>query len=251
MELVRATDRPVALEWPRWLRQTWEVADRLGESVALTSVTFVVFYLGLYVVLPALTARGVPWFVGFAAVNFAWNAALVAAALAARRVAAVGMLDQAPLHGLARWAAVAAVLMAAILWMVAVAPVTAVLVDLRPAALSGLSSAAGWGVSAPVGAALWVAVLGANVAAEETWWRWFILRRQVLTFGRRAWLANGLCWGLGHLVVFPWAVFSILPLTLGVPLLTQRSGRLLSGAAAHLAYDGLGILVVIQLFATR
>lgn len=61
-----------------------------------------------------------------------------------------------------------------------------------------------------------------NAMSEELWWRGYILPRQELSYGTRAWVVNGLLWALFHAPVYPWLALAQLPFYLAVPFVTQR-----------------------------
>jgi membrane protease YdiL (CAAX protease family) len=72
-----------------------------------------------------------------------------------------------------------------------------------------------------------------GVIREELWWRGYILPRQELNYGKRAWAVNGVLWALFHVPVFPTAFFANLLLYLTVPFVTQRTKSTWSGMIIH------------------
>ena len=57
---------------------------------------------------------------------------------------------------------------------------------------------------------------------EEFVWRAFMLPRQEVAFGEKAWLVNGVLWLLFH-AAFPWQVLvTLVPITLILPYVVQR-----------------------------
>jgi membrane protease YdiL (CAAX protease family) len=61
-----------------------------------------------------------------------------------------------------------------------------------------------------------------NVGGEELWWRGYVLPRQELTLGANAWFVHGLLWTAFH-VVFYWQLLMILPITLAIAFVSQRT----------------------------
>ena len=49
-----------------------------------------------------------------------------------------------------------------------------------------------------------------NIFGEELWFRGYILSRQELAFGKRAWIVHGIMFGLNH-IWQPWNLLLILP----------------------------------------
>ncbi|MGW8226014.1 MAG: CPBP family intramembrane glutamic endopeptidase, partial [Anaerolineales bacterium] len=60
-----------------------------------------------------------------------------------------------------------------------------------------------------------------NIFGEEFWFRGYILPRQEMAFGKRAWLANGLMFTFNHLWQ-PWIMIAILPVSLLLVYVVQR-----------------------------
>ena len=72
----------------------------------------------------------------------------------------------------------------------------------------------------------WVAVVFVggwllNIFGEEFWFRGYILPRQELAMGPRAWIANGLMFGLNH-IWQPWNLLLIVPSALLAAWVVQR-----------------------------
>lgn len=83
-----------------------------------------------------------------------------------------------------------------------------------------------------------------NIAGEELWWRGYLLPRQEAAFGRHAWLAHGLLWWAFHAFKW-WDLLSILPVTLLISLLAQRTQNTTPAIVVHALFNGLGILPVL------
>jgi membrane protease YdiL (CAAX protease family) len=63
------------------------------------------------------------------------------------------------------------------------------------------------------------------------------------TFGRWAWLVNGLCWAVIFHAFMRWNLLAILPSSLLIPYLCQRTGSIWPGVFLH----GIGNLLVFGL----
>jgi membrane protease YdiL (CAAX protease family) len=90
----------------------------------------------------------------------------------------------------------------------------------------------------PLEGAAWLALLAlggwlANIAGEELFWRGWLLPRQQGLWGRWAWLPHGLGWLLLVHAFMPWAWPSLLPTTLLVPWLSQRTGSIWTAVVVH------------------
>jgi membrane protease YdiL (CAAX protease family) len=87
-----------------------------------------------------------------------------------------------------------------------------------------------------------------NVFGEELWWRGYILPKQELSLGTRAWLANGLLWDLFHWF-FYWNLIPLLPSCLALAWLTQRTKNTWTAIIGHGILNGAGLARVIMLAA--
>lgn len=83
-----------------------------------------------------------------------------------------------------------------------------------------------------------------NIAGEELWWRGYVLPRQELAFGRRAWLVHGLLWWGFHAFKW-WDLVTVLPLTLILSFAAQRTRNNWVPTVAHLLANGLLALLML------
>ena len=86
-----------------------------------------------------------------------------------------------------------------------------------------------------------------NILGEELWWRSYILPRQELSAGTRAWVVNGLLWTLFHSVFYPWTVLSYLPICLTIPFVAQRLKNTRPGMVIHFLLNVFHLLLPITL----
>lgn len=94
--------------------------------------------------------------------------------------------------------------------------------------------------------AVYFVVLFFNIAGEELWWRGFILPRQELTHGRRAWVVHGLLWAAFHFFKW-WGVLSLVPSTLALAFVCQRRKNSTPGFIIHYAVNGLGFVAFVSM----
>lgn len=71
-----------------------------------------------------------------------------------------------------------------------------------------------------------------NILGEELLFRGYILPRQEVTYGKWAWLVQGLMWSGMH-VFWRWNLLSLLPITLAIPFVAQRKKSTSIGIVAH------------------
>ncbi len=100
-----------------------------------------------------------------------------------------------------------------------------------------------WGV-----AILFIVMLFFNIAGEELWWRGYIFPRQEKTHGRWTWLIHGLLWLFWHVVFYPWQIFALLPICLGLPYIAQRRQNTWVAFIIHLQNAIVLILILAMVF---
>lgn len=93
-------------------------------------------------------------------------------------------------------------------------------------------------------AALYFVVLAFNIVGEELWWRGYILPRQELVHGRFTWLVHGLLWWGFHIFKW-WDLIGLLPVTLLLSYVSQRTQNNWPAFIAHYLLNGLGFLFVL------
>jgi membrane protease YdiL (CAAX protease family) len=81
-----------------------------------------------------------------------------------------------------------------------------------------------------------------NVISEEMLWRGYILPRQELQHGKRAWWIHGLQWTCFHWFK-PWDLIALLPGALVYGWLSTRTRSMVPGLVLHIGLNGLGILM--------
>jgi membrane protease YdiL (CAAX protease family) len=111
-----------------------------------------------------------------------------------------------------------------------------------PPFLQGLDLARATG--SPALLATWIVFFFFNILGEELFWRGYILPRQELAFGSRAWMVNGALWGLFH-VSFGWSLVLMLsPLFFIAPWIVQRRRNVWLGVILHGVYNGVPSLLL-------
>lgn len=83
-----------------------------------------------------------------------------------------------------------------------------------------------------------------SIAGEELFWRGYVLPRQELAFGKRAWLIHGLMWWAFHIFKW-WDLLTVLPLALIFSYAAQRTKNNWLPAIAHLLGNSLLILLML------
>lgn len=83
-----------------------------------------------------------------------------------------------------------------------------------------------------------------NIIGEEFWWRGYILPRQELAFGKRAWIIHGFLWAFFHAFKW-WDILPILPLTLILSFIVWRTKNNTIGIILHLLINGIGLIPIL------
>jgi membrane protease YdiL (CAAX protease family) len=90
----------------------------------------------------------------------------------------------------------------------------------------------------------WLPFFALNIVGEELVWRAFMLPRQEVACGGKAWLVNGVLWLLFH-AAFPWQVLvTLVPITLILPYIVQRRRNAWVGVAIHAWFGAAGFLIL-------
>ena len=121
------------------------------------------------------------------------------------------------------------------------------LLDPRANITSGLGNDF-WGV--PLRGNWWVfwvqlIVLFFNIFGEELWWRGYVLPRQELAHGKRAWMVHGILWLLFH-IHQRWNWIGMIPGALLTPFVASRLKNTTPAIIAHWANNGLLLVVIVM-----
>ncbi len=90
--------------------------------------------------------------------------------------------------------------------------------------------------------AIWLVI---NVGCEELLWRGYALPRMELYFGKWAWLINGLMWNVVFHFFMRWSLISLLPVSLLVPYLCQKTRSLWPGVIIHGIGNAMFFAIII------
>lgn len=109
-----------------------------------------------------------------------------------------------------------------------------------PTEFLGIPLAGNWWILVFMSISLLIATLG-----EELWWRGYILPRQELVHGKRTWIAHGLLWNAFHLFA-PSRLITILPGCLALSFVAQKLKNTWPGLIAHGFANGILMLIATQ-----
>ncbi len=91
---------------------------------------------------------------------------------------------------------------------------------------------------------VWIPLNLISMIGEELMWRGYILPRQELTYGRWAWVVNGLLWAFLVHVCMKWHYIGMLPSMLLTPWLAQKMKNTSASAYVHIG----GNVITLFLF---
>jgi membrane protease YdiL (CAAX protease family) len=114
-----------------------------------------------------------------------------------------------------------------------------------PTEFMGISLAGNWWIFIILLGSLVIATLG-----EEFWWRGYILPRQELVYGKPTWIVHGVLWAYFHLFA-PWNFLGILPGCLRLAYVAQRLTNTWVATIAHGLANGLLVLIVVAVGIAR
>lgn len=92
-----------------------------------------------------------------------------------------------------------------------------------------------------VGLGMYYLLIFVNIIGEEFWWRGYLLPRQEGASGKWTWVFHGLLWWLFHSFKW-WGLLPILPATLIISWIVQKTGKTRLGIYLHLVINGLGLI---------
>lgn len=79
----------------------------------------------------------------------------------------------------------------------------------------------------------------------EFWWRGYVLPRQEISFGNRAWIIHGILYALFFLFM-PWEIIRLFPACIAIPFVAQKLKNTWPGIIAQLAADLPVLLGIIS-----
>lgn len=91
---------------------------------------------------------------------------------------------------------------------------------------------------------MYLMLLFFNIVGEEFWWRGYILPRQEIALGRWAWLVHGLLWWGFHAFKW-WDLLPILPVTLLISYVAQRTQNMTPGIISHALFNGVALIPLL------
>ena len=130
--------------------------------------------------------------------------------------------------------------------VIASAAVLALALHLDPSfkpSASFLAQSPGWSLSV---FAAWIPLFVTNILGEELCWRGYVLPRQESTWGRAAWLGNGIPWCLFHWSLGWPILVTLLPITLLLPWIVQRRRNTSVGIIIHGVFNASGFVLAIS-----
>lgn len=83
-----------------------------------------------------------------------------------------------------------------------------------------------------------------NIFGEELLWRGYLLPRMELTWGKNAWIINGIFWCLWHFF-WKWNLLIILPTNLLIPYVVQKRRNTWIGIIVHGTMNFIPIIYLI------
>lgn len=86
------------------------------------------------------------------------------------------------------------------------------------------------------------------VVGEEIVWRGYLLPRQEKTYGKYAWLINGLLWNIPFHLYTLHNLFSDMPLYLLLPFIIQKTENTWVGIAIHALLVSLALVIIFTAF---
>lgn len=83
-----------------------------------------------------------------------------------------------------------------------------------------------------------------NIIGEEFWWRGYILPRQELAYGNKAWIIHGILIYLFHFFKW-WDVLMLIPVAFALPFLASRLKNTTASIVFHTFFNLVGFYPII------
>jgi membrane protease YdiL (CAAX protease family) len=239
----------------------------LPQVVLIFVGTLIPILIGVYVVLPALVAKGMPFLVGyllcFQTIPFA---VILSLAIVLFRLEGnpfswnlfktrmrLNLNGRSVLFGLALLVVglAAYLLLQSVTKRLARIPVFAppdwFAPDLHPLKVGQPGSFMGM----PLAGVYWVPVVYLagwflNIAGEELLFRGYLMPRMELSFAGSAWIVNALCWWVWH-SFWRWQLVALAPIIFLLPLAAQRSKSTVPGMLSHGIMNLVGVVITVIL----
>lgn len=91
----------------------------------------------------------------------------------------------------------------------------------------------------------WLPLFFFNIAGEELLWRGYLLPRQELVFGNKAWLLNGLLWVVFHIPFGLRIIIMVLPVFFALPWLAMKTKSTWPGIILHGLINGPAFAMIL------
>ena len=233
----------------------------LFQSIWYFLISFLLIYIGLYVCIPILLSKGIPFLTGyFIFFYFPFVLLFITALILYKRegnawkmsdfksrmqLNPLKKIDWLWIIGIILAFAAASALLEPVINKVAQIPFFSP-PDFFPAEINpNKTSIPGYMWDYKLSGEYWVIIVYFvgwffNIFGEEFLWRGIILPRQVMKYGSKAWIYHGIMWGLWHFY-WKWNFFTLLPLTLLLSYAVYKRKNTWIGIIAH------GVLNLIPL----
>lgn len=228
-------------------------------------ISSVLIFLGLYVLIPILLDKGVPFIVGYFIMFYVPFALLFFTALISYKPEGnawnissfKSRMQLKPLNK-ADWLWVVGIIIISSIIMMIGTPAMDKLAqtpffappDFFPAEINpNKTSIAGYMMDYKLSGEYWIIIAYFagwffNIFGEELLWRGIILPRQTIKYGSKAWIIHGLMWGLWHFF-WKWQLITLLPFALLFSYVAYKRKNTWIGIIAHGTINAIPLIIVI------
>lgn len=91
---------------------------------------------------------------------------------------------------------------------------------------------------------VWIVMFFFNIAGEELMWRGYILPRQEISIGKKAWVFNASLWLLFHICFGIQLIILLIPILLILPYAVQKTQNTFVGIYIHALVNGPSFIMV-------
>ncbi|MCL4506494.1 MAG: CPBP family intramembrane metalloprotease [Chloroflexi bacterium] len=220
----------------------------LWQTGLFFGIPTVLIAVGFLVVLPALQQTGMQRMIAYTVVQLVFIGGLIPATLLAMALEGRPLnwptirarLRLKPLHGESwNWTTMGILVFAgsyyAGIWLVSALT--------RQAGLQFPDTNYPLDAGSAINRGLWIVNLIIGIAAEELWWRGYVLPRQELVHGQRTWLLHGLLWALVHVGYSGWFVIGLIIPCCALAFIAQGLKNTTPGIAMQVFVASLNLIL--------
>lgn len=237
----------------------------ISKSIWYFLISSILIYLGLYIFIPILLDKGVPFLVGYLVLFYSpfvllFFTAIILYKKEGNAWSVSDFKSRMQLNPLkkADWLWIIGFILFSVILLAIATPVMNKLAqipffsppDFFPAEINpNKTSIPGYMMEYKLSGQYWVIAVYFvgwffNIFGEEFLWRGIIFPRQIKRYGSRAWIIHGIMWGLWHFF-WKWQLIVLIPVALFLSYAVYKRKNIWIGIIAHGAINLIPLIMII------